>query len=107
MFGFATRRPVAVLMMTTAAALFGVLSYQQLGLELMPDLAYPTLTIRVEYPGAAPQEVESEIVRQLESRVGTVEALVGMHSSSRAGVAEVVLEFDCNSDMERAAQRVR
>jgi len=107
MFGFATRRPVAVLMMTTAAALFGVLSYQQLGLELMPDLAYPTLTIRVEYPGAAPQEVESEIVRQLESRVGTVEALVGMHSSSRAGVAEVVLEFDWNSDMDRAAQRVR
>ena len=107
MFGFATRRPVAVLMITTAAALFGVLSYQQLGIELMPDLAYPTLTIRVDYPGSAPQEVESEIVRRLESRVGTVEALVGMHSSSRAGVAEVVLEFDWDSDMDRAAQRVR
>ena len=107
MFRFATRRPVAVLMMTTAAALFGVLSYKQLGLELMPDLAYPTLTIRVDYPGAAPQEVESEIVRRIETQVGTVEALVGMHSSSRAGVAEVVLEFDWNSDMDRAAQRVR
>ena len=107
MFRFATRRPVAILMMTTAAALFGGLSYRGLGLELMPDLAYPTLTIRTVYPGAAPQEVETEITRRLEMRVGTVEALVGMQSSSRAGVGEVVLEFDWDTDMDRAAQRVR
>ncbi len=107
MFRFATRRPVAVLMITTATALFGVLSYRELGVELMPDLAYPTITVRTEYPGAAPQEVESEIVRPIEVRVGTVEGLVGMHSSSRAAVGEIVLEFDWDSDMDRAAQRVR
>ncbi len=107
MFAFATARPVAVLMITTAAALFGVLAYRQLGLELMPDLAYPTLTIRTTYAGAAPEEIEGEITRLIEARVGTVEALVGMHSSSRAGLSEVVLEFDWDTDMDRAAQRVR
>ncbi len=107
MFRLATSRPVAVMMITSAVALFGLLSYRQLGLELMPDLAYPTLTIRTAYPGAAPEEVETEITRDVESRVGTVEALVGMQSSSRAGSSEVVLEFDWDTDMDKAAQRVR
>lgn len=107
MFRLATERPVAVFMITAALALFGLLSYRQLGLELMPDLAYPTLTIRTTQDGAAPEEVEAEITRPLEQQVGTVEALKGMQSSSRAGLSEVILEFDWNTDMDRAAQRVR
>lgn len=107
MFALATSRPVAVLMITSAIALFGLLSYRQLGLELMPDLAYPTLTVRTAYEGAAPEEVETEITRPIESRVGTVEALVGMQSSSRAGLSEVILEFDWETDMDKAAQHVR
>ncbi|MGK0360829.1 MAG: HAE1 family hydrophobic/amphiphilic exporter-1, partial [Bradymonadia bacterium] len=107
MFRFATARPVAVFMITAAATFFGILAYGQLGLELMPDLDYPTLTIRTEYPAAAPEEVEQEITRQIESVVGTVESLVGMQSRSRAGGSEVVLEFDWKTDMDRAAQRVR
>jgi HAE1 family hydrophobic/amphiphilic exporter-1 len=107
MFKFATQRPVAVLMITCAAALFGALSYGQLGLELMPDLAHPTLTVRTEQPGAAPEEVEAEITRGIELRVGTVEGLLDMHSTSRAGLSEIVLSFDWKTDMDRAAQRVR
>lgn len=107
MFRFATARPVAVFMITAAATFFGILAYGQLGLELMPDLDYPTLTIRTEYPAAAPEEVEQEITRHVESVVGTVESLVGMQSRSRAGGSEVVLEFDWKTDMDRAAQRVR
>ncbi len=107
MFGLVTARPVAVLMLAAAAALFGVLSYQQLGVELMPDLAYPTITLRTVYPGAAPEEVESEVTRTVEERVGTVEGLLGLRSSSRAGRSEVVLEFAWDTDMDRASQRVR
>lgn len=107
MFRFATARPVAVFMITAAATFFGILAYGELGLELMPDLDYPTLTIRTEHPAAAPEEVEQEITRHIESVVGTVEALVGMQSRSRAGSSEVVLEFDWKTDMDRAAQRVR
>jgi HAE1 family hydrophobic/amphiphilic exporter-1 len=106
MYRLATERPVAVLMITTACALFGVLSYQQLGLALMPDLAHPTLTIRTEAPGAAPEEVEAEVTRMVEAVVGTVESLAGMSSSSRAGLSEVVLEFNWDADMDRVSQRV-
>ncbi|MCB9545535.1 MAG: efflux RND transporter permease subunit [Myxococcales bacterium] len=107
MFRFATDRPVAVFMITAAAAFFGLLSYRELGLELLPDLDHPTLTVRTAWAAAAPEEVEQEVTRRLEGAVGTVEALAGMHSASRAGESEVVLEFDWDTDMDRAAQRVR
>jgi len=100
-------RPIGVLMISTAAALFGLLSYGRLGLELMPDLNYPSLTLRSSHPGAAPEEVESEITAPLESRVGTVEGLMSMHSSSQAGQSEIILEFNWDTDMDQAAQRVR
>lgn len=107
MYRFAVERPVAVLMITAAAAFFGLLAYRELGLELLPDLAHPTLTVRTTWSAAAPEEIEQEVTRRLETVVGTVEALKGMNSASRAGESEVVLEFDWDTDMDRAAQRVR
>ena len=104
---FAVERPVAVLMIASAAAFFGFLSYQELGLELLPDLNHPTLTVRTAWSAAAPEEVEQEVTRRLETVVGTVEALKGMHSASRAGESEIILEFEWDTDMDRAAQRVR
>ena len=60
LFGVTVRRPVAILMVTVAAVVFGVFSYRLLPVELMPDIAYPSLTVRTEYSGAAPQEVSGE-----------------------------------------------
>ena len=69
-------------MVAVAAALFGFLSYAQLGMELMPDLAYPTLTVRTVYPGGAPEEIEAEVTSEIEAMVGTVEGLVKVKTST-------------------------
>ena len=53
-FAITTRRPVAILMVVMAVCVFGWVSYQRLSLDLMPDIAYPTLTVRTEFPGTAP-----------------------------------------------------
>ena len=55
----AVSRPIAVLMMTIAVALFGLVSLARLEVTLLPDLNYPTLTVRTDYVGAAPAEVET------------------------------------------------
>ncbi len=99
--------PVAVTMITLAAMVFGLVSYARLPLDLMPDISYPTLTVRTVYPGAAPEEVEAQVSRVLEEVLATVEGLVAIESRSRAGVSDVVLEFAWDTDMGEACQSVR
>lgn len=63
---FIVSRPVAILMVALAAVVFGYLSLGQLPVTLMPELTYPTITVRTEYPGAAPEEVENDVSRPIE-----------------------------------------
>ena len=79
-------RPVAVLMVFVAAAVFGYVSYAQLPLTLMPDLSYPSLTVRTDYSGAAPEEVEAQVSRPIEESLSTTDSLVGIESRDRKSV---------------------
>ncbi|MDY7095184.1 MAG: efflux RND transporter permease subunit, partial [Acidobacteriota bacterium] len=103
---FSTRRPVAVLVIFLAAGVFGFFSYGRLPVALMPELSYPTLTVRTEYPGAAPEEVENDISRPVEEVLGVVGGLQRISSVSRAGVSDVVLEFTWDTEMSEATQDV-
>ncbi|MCY4012839.1 MAG: efflux RND transporter permease subunit, partial [Gammaproteobacteria bacterium] len=105
--GTAIARPVTVAMATLAVALFGGLSLDRLGLNLLPELAYPTLTVRTDFEGAAPAEVEEQVTRRLEERVGVINGLRRMHSISAAERSDVVLEFAWGTDMTNVAVEVR
>jgi hydrophobic/amphiphilic exporter-1 (mainly G- bacteria), HAE1 family len=101
---FVTSRPVAVLVVVLAAVVFGWFSLAKLPLALMPELSYPTLTVRTEYPGAAPEEVENDVSRPLEEALGVIGGLRRISSISRSGVSDVVLEFSWDTDMSEASQ---
>jgi len=94
-------------MIFMGAVVFGMKSYQELALNLMPDLSYPTLTVRSEYPEAAPEEVESFVSRPLEEALSTVSNLVEIRSVSSAGLSEIVLEFWWGTDMDLVSLDVR
>ncbi len=101
---FVTSRPVAILMVFLAAVVFGFFSYRRLPVTLMPELSYPTLTVRTEYPGAAPEEVENDISRPVEEALGVIGGLRRISSVSRAGISDVVLEFSWDTRMSDAIQ---
>ena len=101
---FTTDRPVAVLMVFLAAVVFGYFSLGRLPVTLMPEMSYPTLTVRTEYPGAAPEEVENDISRRIEEQLGVIGGLNEISSISRAGVSDVVLEFVWGTSMIEAIQ---
>ncbi len=101
---FTTRRPVAITMVFVAAVVFGYFSYGRLPVNLMPELSYPTITVRTEYPGTAPEEVENDISRPVEEALGVVGGLRRISSISRAGVSDVVLEFTWDTSMSDAIQ---
>jgi len=105
--GGSIARPVTVAMATVAVVLFGSISLDRLGLNLLPSLTYPTLTVRTEFEGAAPAEVEEQITRRLEQRLGVISGVRKMHSVSAAGRSDVVLEFLWGTDMDLAAIEVR
>lgn len=94
-------------MATLAIALFGFVSLSRLKLNLLPDLSYPTLTIRTELPGAAPYEVENLVTRPIEEAAGTIRNVRLVRSVSRSGQSDVVLEFAWGTDMDYAGVEVR
>jgi HAE1 family hydrophobic/amphiphilic exporter-1 len=103
---FSTQRPVAILMLFVAAAVFGWLSLGRLAVNLMPELSYPTITVRTEYPGAAPEEVENDISRPIEEALGVVGGLQRISSVSRAEVSDVILEFGWDAEISDVTQDV-
>ena len=102
-----TRRPVAVTMLTVAVLLFGYVSLQRLEVTLLPNLSYPTLTVRTELPGAAPTEVETLLSKPIEEAVGVIKNVRQVRSSSQAGRSDVTLEFNWGTEMDMAVLDLR
>ncbi|WP_447936893.1 efflux RND transporter permease subunit [Thermomonas fusca] len=104
---FATRRRVTIAMMTLTLVLFGLIALGSLKVNLLPDLSYPTLTVRTDYEGAAPAEIETLISQPAEEALGVVKGLRKLKSVSRTGQSDVVMEFAWGTDMDQASLDVR
>ncbi|MFA4947104.1 MAG: efflux RND transporter permease subunit [Candidatus Krumholzibacteriia bacterium] len=104
---FSTKRRVTVAMFTLAVILFGFVSFFRLKINLLPELSYPTLTIRTEYTGAAPAEIENLLSKPIEEALGVVKNVSRVSSISRSGQSDVVLEFGWGTNMDYAGLDVR
>ncbi len=103
----ATERRVTIVMFTLAIVLFGMVSLSRLKVNLLPDISYPTITIRTELTGAAPFEVENLLTKPIEEAVGVVRNVRLVRSVSRSGQSDVTLEFVWGTDMDIAGVDVR
>ena len=103
----AVSRPVTIWMFTLGILLFGLVAAGRLAVNLLPDLSYPSLTVRTEFVGAAPAEVEQLVSKPIEEAVGIVKGVRKVQSVSRSGRSDVVMEFDWGTDMDLAALEVR
>ena len=103
----ATRRPVSVVVFFVALVIFGGISFRELPVDLLPDLSFPTLTVRTVYPGVAPADVEALVTVPVEDALGIVSGVEQVSSVSRAGLSDVIVEFAWGTDMDFAAIDVR
>ncbi len=106
-FSFTTTRPVAVSMVVLAAVVFGLVGLSKLPINLLPDIAYPTVTIRTEYPGSSPEDVEERVSERIQDQVSVVQGVRRVTSISRAEVSDVVLEFTWGTQMVFAISDIR
>ena len=96
---FAIDRPVAVIAVVLIALLFGAIALSRIPVQLAPDVRKPIVVVETRWPGAAPSEIEREIVNLQEDALRGLEGLEIMTSRSRTGEAEVTLEFAVGADM--------
>lgn len=104
--GLAIARPVTVAVGVILLWLFGSLSISALPIQLIPDLEVPTLTIRTDWPGAAPVEIERDIVEPQEEQLKSAQGLLRMESTSRQDRGEITLEFAIGTGIDEALVRV-
>ncbi len=104
---FSIRRKVTIAMFTIGIILFGFVSLSRLNINLLPELSYPTLTVRTDFEGAAPAEVENLVSKPIEEALGVVKNVQQVRSISRSGQSDVTLEFAWGTDMDFASIDVR
>ena len=100
-------RPVFATMLVLALTVVGAFSFFGLGVDLLPKVDLPVVQVTVVNPGAAPEQVETEITKKIEGAVNTISGIEEVHSSSTEGLAAVAVSFQLEKNGDVAAQEVR
>ncbi len=95
-------RPIAVISAVLMALLFGLVALTSIPIQLTPDVRKPVITIETRWPGAAPAEIEREIINEQEEVLRGLPGVEKMTSRSQDGQGDVTLEFQIGQDMDRA-----
>ncbi len=101
------RKPVLAWMLMAATIVFGIVAGTRIGISQFPDVDFPTITVSVSWPGAAPEVVENDIVELLEESLMQVEGIRTITSTSRQGSAYVTLEIEMSRGIDLAMQEVQ
>ena len=101
------KRPVFTTMFIMVLVVFGLQSYPGLGIDLYPDVDLPMVSIRVNYEGTAPEEMETLVTKPIENRVSQISGIKTITSTAREGFSQTLLEFDIGVDPRQMASEVR
>jgi hydrophobic/amphiphilic exporter-1 (mainly G- bacteria), HAE1 family len=101
------KRPVFATVIILSLTVVGAFSFGRLGLDRFPKVDFPTVVVTTRLPGAAPEEVETEITDKIEEAVNTISGIDELRSTSSEGVSQVIVAFLLEKDGDIAAQEVR
>jgi HAE1 family hydrophobic/amphiphilic exporter-1 len=94
-------------MLISVIVLLGAISFTRLPVDLMPETQNPTLSVRVEYPGVAPEEMENLVSRPLESALSAAPGIYRLTSTSSEGSSSIRIQFDWDVNIDEAADEIR
>ncbi|HSW30328.1 MAG TPA: efflux RND transporter permease subunit [Longimicrobiales bacterium] len=103
----AVTRPVLTTMIVLSLVILGAFSYLRLGVDLIPGIDFPVVTVMTVYPGAGPEEVENEVTEPIEDAVSTIANLESLTSFSQDNVSIIIIEFGYGVDADLAAIDVK
>ena len=101
------KNPVLATMVMLAFVVLGVFAYQRLKVDQFPDVEFPVVVVQVEYPGASPEIVETEVTKKVEEAVNSIAGINQLYSRSYDSNAVVIIQFNLDIDGRKAAEDVR
>ena len=101
------KRPVATLMAFVAVFLLGVIAWQRLAIDMMPEIESPSISVFTRWDGASTEDVEQQITRVIESALGSVTDLDEITSTTSEGVSRVTCKFKWGTELGEAANDMR
>jgi HAE1 family hydrophobic/amphiphilic exporter-1 len=104
---FSVRKKVTITMLTLIIVLLGYISYTKLGVDLMPDLEFPTVSIVTPYKGASSKDIEEMVTKPIEGWISTVTNVKDVKSTSKEGLSVINVEFEWGTNLDFAAQDLR
>lgn len=106
-FSIFVRQRVFALMLNLAVVVVGVICYFTLGVDLMPKINVPIVSVTITMPGAPPEVMEQQVTRVVEDAVAVIGGLDSIQSTSTSGSSSVVVQFNLSKDVNLATQEVR
>ncbi len=101
------KRPAFITMIFTALAALGIFAYSQMGVDLLPKMDWPMVSIVTIYPGAGPKEVESAVSKPIEEALSSLNGLKHIRSFSNENISVLLAEFSFTTDVEVATNEVQ
>jgi HAE1 family hydrophobic/amphiphilic exporter-1 len=101
------QNPVFATMVMLALVVLGLFSYQRLQIDQFPNIDFPIVVVVTDYPGAAPEIVESEVTKKIEEGVNSIAGISALTSRTYEGQSVVIIEFNLDIDGRKAANDVR
>jgi len=101
------KRPVFAWVLVLSLTVVGLYAFGQLGVDRFPNVDIPSVVVTTRLPGAAPEQVETEITDKIEEAVNTISGIDQLTSTSSEGISQVVVSFKLEKDSDVAAQEVR
>jgi hydrophobic/amphiphilic exporter-1 (mainly G- bacteria), HAE1 family len=101
------RRPVLTTLLMAAIVIFGLMAYQRLPVNDLPNVDFPTIQVSAQLPGASPETMASAVATPLERQFTTIAGIDSMTSTSARGVAQITIQFTLSRDIDAAAQDVQ
>ncbi|MBF0220304.1 MAG: efflux RND transporter permease subunit [Gammaproteobacteria bacterium] len=101
------KRHVMTYMLSLVLILFGVISYQRVGVDRIPNIDFPMLSVTTVLAGADPEIIDISVTNVIESAVNSVSGIETLRSSSLSGLSLVVIQFDLNRDIDAAFNEVQ
>lgn len=101
------KRPVFAWVLVLSLTVVGLFAFGRLGVDRFPNIDIPTISITTRLPGAAPEQIETEVTDKIEEAVNTISNIDTLSSTSSEGISQVVVSFTLEKNADIAAQEVR